>query len=97
MIIMAYYGPNAELLGNIKLAIWQFQNPITDIHAYVANIILLLGVDVISLIINGLLLRIICNVNIFKVMKSLQESFWHVFLAAESFLLIEVSEIFHTK
>ena len=25
VILMAYFGPNANILGNIQLAIWQFQ------------------------------------------------------------------------
>ena len=38
LIIMAYFGPNAEFLGNIKLKIWQYQNPIADIEAYIYRV-----------------------------------------------------------
>ena len=92
IILMAYHGPNAEILGNIKLVIWQFQNPITDIEEYSLNVIILLVVDFISLIVNGVLIRVFCKINVLKVMKDLQKEFWHVFWAAESFLLMEVEE-----
>ena len=90
IILLAYYGPNAELLGNIKLAIWQFQNPISDIGAYTFNVAVLLIVDLVSFMINGIVLRIFCKINVLKVIHGLQKRFWHVFWAAESFLLMVV-------
>ena len=90
IILLAYYGPNAELLGNIKLAIWQFQNPIPDIGAYTFNVAVLLIVDLVSFMINGIVLRIFCKINVLKVIHGLQKRFWHIFWAAESFLLMVV-------
>ena len=90
IILMAYHGPNAELLGNIKLSIWQFQNPITDINGYTINVAILLVVDCVSMVINGIMMKVFCKINVFKVMKLLQEKYWHVFATAEAFLLMEV-------
>ena len=90
LIIMAYFGPNAELFGNIKLEIWQFQQPILDIDAYVLRVSLLMLVDLFSLLINGSLIWKICQVNIFKVFKKLQKSFWYLFAIAEAYVIIEV-------
>ena len=28
MLLMAYYGPNADIIGNVKLQMWHFQTPI---------------------------------------------------------------------
>ena len=89
---MTYYGPNAELFGNIKLAIWHYQNPITDIEAFVSNVSLLFIVDIISLIINGILLRYFCQINAFKVLKQIQQEFWPAFAITECFVLVEVSK-----
>ena len=88
---MAFYGPNAELLGNIKLTLWQFQNPIPDIGAYATNVIILLAVDWTASIINIVVIRIVCKINVFKILKTLQQNFWHVFAASEAFLLMEAS------
>ena len=53
LIMMAYFGPNAELLGNIKAKIWQFERPISDIEAYAMNVCILLAVDLLSFMINS--------------------------------------------
>ena len=79
LIIMAYFGPNAEVLGNIKLRIWQFQNPITDIKDYVFNVSLWLLVDLFSAVITGILLWYFCKINIMKVVNQLQRNYWIIF------------------
>ena len=90
IILMSYFGPNSELLGNIKMEIWQFQRPITDIEAYVQNVSLLLAVDGLSFVINGILLRVFCKVNLVKILKELQQEFWLAFMLAEAYILMEV-------
>ena len=97
VIIMAYFGPNAELLGNVKLAIWHFQKPIKDIEAYVINVCLLLAVDLLSLVFNGILLWYSCKTNIFKVLNKLQKEFWYAFAIIEAFSLVEVIFYFQNK
>ena len=90
IVLMAYYGPNAKLLGNIQLAIWHYQTPITDIEDLVFNVGLLLLVDLSSFVINGLLLWYFCGINLMKTLKSLQQEFWLAFAIAEAYLLMEV-------
>ena len=91
LIIMAFFGPNAELLGNIKLQIWQFQRPILDINAYILRVSLLMFVDLLSLVINGILIWRICQVSIFRIFKKLQKSFWYLFAVAEAYVILEVN------
>ena len=90
---MVFFCPNAELLGNIKLQIWQFQKPIPDIdaNAYILRVSLLMLVDLFSLFVNGILIWRICKVNTFRVFKKLQKSFWYLFAAAEAYVIQEVS------
>ena len=91
LILLAYHGPNAELLGNIKLKIWQFQNPIMEINAYTFNVLTLLTADLVSAITIGIAIRILCKINVFKILKELQQSFWHVFAIAEAINMVEVN------
>ena len=93
LIIMAFYGPNAEILGNIKLSIWQFQNPITDINAYLFNIGLWLFVDFFSIIMNGVLLWHFCKINIMWILNKLQRNYWLLFAIAEAYSLMEVCSL----
>ena len=91
LIPMAYFGPNAELLGNIRLSIWQFQRPIEDIEAYLFRVTLLLGADLLSVVINAGMLWYFCKINLLTMLKKLQKSFWHVFAIADAFIITEVN------
>ena len=90
LILMAYFGPNAKNLGNIQLEIWHFKRPIEDIYMYAMNVTLMLGMDFLSFLVNGVLLAYFSNFNVLKVMKSLQQDLWIVFAIAEGVFLMEV-------
>ena len=95
VVIMAFFGPNAEIMGNIKLSIWQFQQPILDITSYATNVIVLLGVELFSLVINGILLWKTCGINILGSLRVLQQKYWLLFAITEAYILLEVSSKFH--
>ena len=87
--LMAYYGPNAKILGNIKLTLWQYQS-VTDIEKYIKNLCVLTGIDFLSFATNGILLWTTCKINIFKVLQKVQQQFWLIFAIQEAFLFFEV-------
>ena len=93
LMLMAYYGPNAEILGSVKLTIWHYRSSITDISEFVKNLGLLLVIDGSSLVINGILLWKFCNTNVLKVMQNQQKLFGYYMLVVEGFLLTEVISI----
>ena len=86
---IAYYGPNAETLGNVRLDLWHFK-PILDIKNYMKNLFMLFSVDFMSLVINWIILRRTCNINIFKIFKKLQSEFWLIMAVQQAYSLIEV-------
>ena len=90
LVIMAYHGPNAEIMGNIKGKFWQFQQPIVDMEAYATNVLILFGVEILTLVINGALLWHFCKINILKTLKKLQQGLWFQFAMQETFHLMEV-------
>ena len=57
---------------------------------YAMNVTLMLGMDFLSFLVNGVLLAYFSNFNVLKVMKSLQQDFWIVFAIAEGVFLMEV-------
>ena len=91
VVIMAYFGPNAEIMGNIRLSIWQFQQPILDITSYVINVIVLLGVELFSLVINGIMLWMFCGINILRSLRVMQQKYWLLFAVTEAYIVMEVS------
>ena len=89
--LMAFYGPNAELLGGIKLDIWHHQ-VVTDITPVMINLLLFGGFDFLSAIINGILLGITCKINVFKIIQKIQSQFWLIFAFTEARCVFEVRE-----
>ena len=92
IMVMAYYGPNASILGSVKLAIWHHQSTIQDINQFITNVGLLFGVDLMSFIINGIILWMFCKVNVMKVLQKLQKQYWFIYTFAEAYLLTEVNK-----
>ena len=88
---MAYYGPNAEIMGSVNLKIWHHQNVIDDIEAFAINVGLLAGVDFISFIINGFIIWKFCNVNPMKMLHKIQKRYWFVMMTLEAYTLGTVS------
>ena len=94
LIVMAYYGPNANLLGNIKLQIWHYESQIGSMEKFVTNIILLLFVDFLSFLLNGAFIWKVCKVNVLSVFMKIQKSFWLYFANTEVLLLMLVNKEF---
>ena len=58
---------------------------------YATRVSLLLAVDFLSFVINGILLAYFSGINLLKVMKELQQDFWIAFAIGEGFVLMEVN------
>ena len=94
---IAYYGPNAEILGRVKLDLWQYK-PILDFGNYMKNVFILFVVDFMSLVINGIILRTTCNVNILRIFRNIQSEFWLIMAVQQATSLTEVLKfIIHIK
>ena len=89
LMAMAYYGPNAKNLLGVQLTLWH-HNAISDIFGLLQTLGTLLVLDFASFIINGILLKIYCNVNVIKVLKRVQRDFWFWFCIAEATIFMEV-------
>ena len=91
LMLIAYYGPNVEILGSVKLSIWHHKTTITDINEFVANLSLLLAIDLSSFVINGTLLWKFCNISILRVLKNQQKEYGYYMFLVEAYILIEVN------
>ena len=90
VFLMAYYGPNAEILGNVKLSLWHFR-AVTDLEQYLGNIILLFVVDFSSAIICGIILWTMCKINMFKTLQSIQKDLWHYMAISDAKSITDVN------
>ena len=64
--IVAYVGPNAEILGNIKNGYWQYK-AVDDLMGPIQNLLFLACVDSVLLVGIAIILYYCCNVNLFYV------------------------------
>ena len=86
---IAYYGPNAEILGSVKLTLWHYKS-VLDIGKYMTSLFILFSVDFLSLIINWIILRTICNINIIKIFRKIQSEFWLIMAVQQAYASFEV-------
>ena len=89
IFLMAYFGPNGELIGNVKLTLWQYQ-AVTDINKFLENIFLLFAIDFSGAIFNALLLWKICKLNFLNTFKNIQKEFWLILGVQEASLFMTV-------
>ena len=88
--MMAYFGPNAELMGNIKLTLWHYQ-AVSDIKVFLQNLSLFFCIDFMSGVINGIILWTSCKINIFKILQKIQKENWLIMAIQEAYLVLEVN------
>ena len=73
--MMAFYGPNAELLGSVKSNYFA-HIPVKDIGRFIQNLGFFLMADAISIVTTYSLLWYYCSVNIVRAFAYMQREFW---------------------
>ena len=76
-VLIAYYGPNAQILGNIGNSYWQYE-AIDDIGTLVIALILMFVVDTCSAIISGVILWKLCDINFVRKSCKILKDNWTI-------------------
>ena len=90
ILSIAYFGPNAENLGNIKNDYWQYKK-IEDIRVPLSKIGLFLLVDVLRIALNFFLLWKYCKINLRFEYCQMMETYWKAITAYVATYLLAVS------
>ena len=88
-LLMAYYGPNAEILGNIKNSNWQYI-AIEDIWETMIWIGMMFAVDLASAIISVITLWWCCKINVIKIYLQVQNELWYIIAIQQGYFISEV-------
>ena len=88
--LIAYYGPNAELLGTIKSNYWH-HIPVKDIGQFMTNMGLFLIADGFSLIATYLVFMIVCGFNVLRAFSNMQKEYWFLFAVNTAYTINMVS------
>ena len=73
-VLIAYYGPNGEILGNIRNSLWQYK-AIDNIEKLILAVLLMFVIDLCSAIIS---LWKICSVNLLREACKVMDDYWIV-------------------
>ena len=76
-ILIAYYGPNANILGNIGNSQWQYE-AIPDITRLIENLTLMFVIDIFGAIIVGLLLWKMCSIDVMRKASEVIKDYWAI-------------------
>ena len=90
VIIVAYFGPNAELFGNVSNSYWSYKR-IDDLQETLENMMLLFLIDFSSTILSSIILWLSCNINLWKVFIVLQKEFRNAFCVSLGYIALVVS------
>ena len=74
---MAYYGPNAKLIGNVKYGEWQYK-VVEDASRTFWVMLGLFVVDLICMALNSSTIWVSCNVNVFNEFGILLQKYWWI-------------------
>ena len=74
---MAYYGPNANLIGNVRNDYWQYK-AVDDPGWTFVLMFGMFSVDLVSLFLNASIIWITCNVNLFKEICIVLQKYWFI-------------------
>ena len=74
---MAFYGPNAELLGNVKSEYWQYE-AVEDVNWTFLVMLGLFLIDIVCLALSLSILWIFSKVNLFEEFCSVLQKYWYI-------------------
>ena len=74
---MAYYGPNAKLIGNIGIELWAYK-AVNDVNWTFGVLFGLFFLDLISFFLNGFIIWTYCKVNIVLEICNILHKYWYI-------------------
>ena len=89
-VLIAYYGPNAEILGNIKNDYWQYES-IADIWKVVQTVLVMFAIDGCSAVIVGIILWRVCSIRILIEARKVIAHSWPIIVVNIAHYLNHVS------
>ena len=91
VIAVAYYGPNASILGNIGNSYWAY-TAIDNIDQTLENMVMFFLIDFSSTLLSSCILWVICRINLWSVFLELQKEFGRCFCLILGTMLITVGK-----
>ena len=87
---LAYYTPIGSLVGNVSNGYWAYE-AVENIYDTLSNMMVFFFVDLASSIVNTMVLRVSCQINILQAIANLQKEFFATFILYLAYLNMGVS------
>ena len=88
--MMAYFGPNAKLMGNVKSDIWHFTS-VDNINDTLFWNGIMFAIDLASTMLTMILLLCYAKINILKMYFQMQEEMWYILAIQQGYIISEVN------
>ena len=95
-LLLAYFGPNAEVLGNVKSGLWQYV-AIDDIYETYFWIVLMVFIDLVSTVISFAVLQTYAHVNIIKAYIQMQKVLGYALVIQQTYMMTEYVVLLYTS
>ena len=82
-IIVAYYGPNARIIGNVNNNYWQY-GKIENISSYVSGVLCVTLIDLFVGFLSITLLSVLCKIDVFVICKEIIRKLINIVLTKKS-------------
>ena len=89
MVVLAYFGPNATILGNVGCEIWKWRK-INNLTKFLTALFRMFSIDLLALVLNSLLLWKYSSVNVMKQLCIDVKSYWPFISVAMGGAVIKV-------
>ena len=86
---IAYYGPNGGLIGSVKNSSWHFKS-VDNITEASLKMLILFAINISGAIICATLLWISFKISLLRAYVNIQDRFWLIMAAQETYLILEV-------
>lgn len=90
MFSMAYFGPNAEIMGNIKNDYWQYKK-VEDVTIPLSKIGVFLFIDLLRIMLSSFILWKCCRINFFSEYCRMMDIYWKAITSYIALYLLAVS------
>ena len=83
---MAFYGPNAKLIGNVKNGCWQFE-VVDDVNLTFIFMLILFAIDLVCFSLNASIVWFYCSLNIFNEICYVVQKYWYIMALKLTFII----------
>ena len=73
--LIAFYGPNADIIGNVGMTRWKFQG-VEDVKSYIEELLKIFAIDLAALIVSTIIFWKLASINMLREGYKIMKLYW---------------------